>query len=156
MLRYLLLRPIAVSVILIAALAISLLVFFQLPVSLLPAIDVPEITIAVRYPNGSPEEIEQNILKPIRESMLTLNGIKTSESLAQNEVFWFALAVGTIGGLVVSVAVSFAVLPVLVFSLKIKNGINNRIIFFRKYFLLNTEVRKKCSEFCLEIFLIII
>jgi len=85
MLRYLLLRPIAVSVILIAALAISLLVFFQLPVSLLPAIDVPEITIAVRYPNGSPEEIEQNILKPIRESMLTLNGIKTSESLAQNE-----------------------------------------------------------------------
>jgi len=116
MLRYLILRPIAVSVILIAALAISLLVFFQLPVSLLPAIDVPEITIAVRYPNSSPEEIEQNILKPIRESMLTLNGIKISESLAKNEIFWFALAVGTIGGLVVSVVVSLVVLPMALFA----------------------------------------
>lgn len=85
MLRFLLLRPIAVIMVLIAALALSLLAFFKLPVSLLPDIDVPEITISVQYPNSPPEEIEQNILKPIRESMLTLNGLKSAESIARQE-----------------------------------------------------------------------
>jgi multidrug efflux pump subunit AcrB len=85
MLRFLLLRPIAVIMVLIACLAISVLAFFQLPVSLLPGIDVPEITVSVQYPNAPPEEIEQNILKPIRESMLTLNGLKGVESIARQE-----------------------------------------------------------------------
>jgi len=85
MLRYLLSRPIAISMSLLVALALSLLAYRVLPVSLLPALDVPQITITVKYPNGSPEEIENSILKPIRESMLTLNGIKASESIAQNE-----------------------------------------------------------------------
>lgn len=85
MLRFLLLRPIAVIMVLVACLAISVLAFFQLPVSLLPGIDVPEITVSVQYPNAPPEEIEQNILKPIRESMLTLNGLKGVESIARQE-----------------------------------------------------------------------
>jgi multidrug efflux pump subunit AcrB len=85
MLRYLLSRPIAISMSLLAALVLSILAYRTLPVSLLPSLDVPEISITVRYPNGSPEEIEQSILKPIRESMLTLTGIKASQSLAQNE-----------------------------------------------------------------------
>jgi len=85
MLRYLLSRPIAISMSLLVTLALSVLAYQTLPVSLLPALDVPQITITVRYPNGSLEEIEQSILKPIRESMLTLTGIKTSESIAQNE-----------------------------------------------------------------------
>lgn len=85
MLRFLLLRPIAVIMVLIAGLAISILAFFKLPVSLLPDIDVPEITLSVQYPNAPPEEIEQNILKPIRESLLTLNGLKSVESIARQE-----------------------------------------------------------------------
>lgn len=85
MLRFLLLRPIAVIMALIACLAISILAFFHLPVSLLPGMDVPEITISAQYPNSPPEEIEQNVLKPIRESMLTLNGLKSVESIARQE-----------------------------------------------------------------------
>lgn len=85
MLRFLLQRPIAVSMCLIVSAAISLLVFWQLPVSLLPAIDVPEITISVLSPNNSAQEIEQNTLKTIRENMLTLNGLKGAESIAQDE-----------------------------------------------------------------------
>ena len=85
MLRYLLQRPIAVSMTLLVSLALSVVLYLSLPVSLLPALDVPEITVAVRYPNSSPEEIEQNLLKPIREAMLTLGGLKAAESLAQNE-----------------------------------------------------------------------
>jgi multidrug efflux pump subunit AcrB len=70
---------------LLMALAVSWLLYRQLPVSLLPAVDIPQITIAVTYRNAGPEEIEQRILKPLRETMLTLNGLKAAESVAQNE-----------------------------------------------------------------------
>lgn len=85
MLRFLLYRPIAVSMSLAALLAISLLAFLHLPLSLLPDADVPYITLSVRLPNSAPEEIEQNVLRPLRESMLSLNNLKAVESTAQNE-----------------------------------------------------------------------
>ncbi|GCC50878.1 AcrB/AcrD/AcrF family protein [Chryseotalea sanaruensis] len=85
MLRFLLQRPIAITMCLIVSAAISIVAFWQLPVSLLPAIDVPEITISVKSPNSSAQEIEQNILKTIRENMLSLNGLKAAESIAQDE-----------------------------------------------------------------------
>jgi len=85
MLRALLQRPIGLTVSLAVALAISAVLYVQLPVSLLPPIDIPQITVTLNYRNAGPEEIEQNILKPIREGLLTLNGLKTAESVAQNE-----------------------------------------------------------------------
>ena len=85
MLYFLLQRPIAVLMVLLVALSLSLLAFFTLPVSLLPDKDVPDITVSVRFPNSPPEEIEQNILKPIRETMLAVNGLKNIESIAHNE-----------------------------------------------------------------------
>ena len=116
MLRYLLLRPIAVSMTLLVSLALSVVLYLSLPVSLLPALDVPEITMAVRYPTGSPEEIEQNLLKPIREAMpSTYLGIISFLIGGDNEIFWFAMAVGTIGGLLfsaITISVFFTMLTV--------------------------------------------
>lgn len=85
MLRFLLQRPIAVTMCLLVSVTISIVAFFHLPISLLPAVDVPEITISVQSPNSSAQEIEQNILKTIRENMLTLSGLKEAESIAQDE-----------------------------------------------------------------------
>jgi multidrug efflux pump subunit AcrB len=82
MLRYLLHRPVAVSVTLITFAGLSVLALLRLPVSLLPEQDVPLITITVNYPNSPPLEIEQNILKPIRETMLSANGLRQAESTA--------------------------------------------------------------------------
>ncbi len=53
---------------------------------MLPPIDVPQIVIKVNYPNSSPESIEQNVLRPIREGMVTLNGLNDLESKAGSEV----------------------------------------------------------------------
>ncbi|MCS6973332.1 MAG: efflux RND transporter permease subunit [Cyclobacteriaceae bacterium] len=85
MLRYLLHRPVAVSVTFITLAGLSILAFLRLPVSLLPEQDVPLITISVNYPNSPPLEIEQNILKPIRETMLSVNGLRHAESTAYTE-----------------------------------------------------------------------
>ena len=57
-------------------------------------------------------------VKPIMLTILsTCLGLTPFLIGGQNEVFWFALAVGTIGGLVVSVMVSLVVLPFLLVGL---------------------------------------
>lgn len=86
MVRFLLQRPIAVSMIFIALMVFAVIVFRSLPISLLPPIDVPQIVIKVNYQNASPEAIEQNVLSPIRESLMTLNGLEDMESKAGSEV----------------------------------------------------------------------
>ena len=86
MVRFLLARPIAVGMTFTALTVLSLIVFRTLPISLLPPIDVPQILVKVSYPNGSPETIEQNILAPIREGLMTLNGLEDLDSRAGSEV----------------------------------------------------------------------
>ncbi|WP_373494095.1 efflux RND transporter permease subunit [Aquiflexum sp.] len=86
MVRFLLARPIAVLMTFLALMVFSVIVFRTLPISLLPPIDVPQIVVKVSYPNASPEAIEQNVLSPIREGLMTLNGLEDMESKSGSEV----------------------------------------------------------------------
>nr|MBI1232273.1 AcrB/AcrD/AcrF family protein [Cytophagales bacterium] len=86
MIRFLLARPIAVGMTFLALIVFSVIVFRTLPISLLPPIDVPQIVVKVNYANASPESIEQNVLRPIREGLVTLNGLQNMESKAGSEV----------------------------------------------------------------------
>lgn len=86
MVRFLLARPIAVGMTFLALIVFSVIVFRTLPISLLPPIDVPQIVVKVNYANASPESIEQNVLRPIRDGLLTLNGLENMESKAGSEV----------------------------------------------------------------------
>lgn len=86
MIRFLLERPIAVTMSFLALMVFSGIVFRLLPISLLPPIDVPQIVVKVTYPNASPESIEQNVLQQIREGLITLNGLEEMESKAGSEI----------------------------------------------------------------------
>lgn len=86
MVRFLLGRPIAVGMTFLALIVFSVIIFRSLPISLLPPIDVPQIVVKVNYANASPESIEQNVLRPIRDGLLTLNGLENMESKAGSEV----------------------------------------------------------------------
>lgn len=85
MLRFLLLRPIAVCTTLIVVLALSVLAWLNLPVSLMPPLDAPHITVAVKCPGRAPGEVEENFLSAIRETLMTLNGLLNVESVAHSE-----------------------------------------------------------------------
>ncbi len=86
MVRFLLARPIAVFMTFLALMVFSFIVLRTLPISLLPPIDVPQIVVKVSYPNASPEAIEQNVLNPIREGLITLNGLEQMDSKSGSEV----------------------------------------------------------------------
>jgi multidrug efflux pump subunit AcrB len=82
---YFIQRPIAVIMTFVALIGLSILAWLNLPVSLLPDIDVPEMAIRVEYANASPEAIENNILKPMRESLATMQGLSDLQSTASSE-----------------------------------------------------------------------
>jgi len=85
MVRFLLARPIAVGMTFLALAVFSIIVFRLLPVSLLPPIDVPQIVVRTSYPNASPEAVEQNVMAPIRDGLLTLGGLEELDSRSGSE-----------------------------------------------------------------------
>ncbi|WP_116545354.1 efflux RND transporter permease subunit [Pontibacter virosus] len=85
MLRFLLQRPVAVLMTLLALLVFSVLALWKLPLSLLPEAEVPQLVIKTSLPNAAPAEMEQNVLRPIRSAMLTLANLKEIESTAETQ-----------------------------------------------------------------------
>jgi multidrug efflux pump subunit AcrB len=85
-LHFLFSHPVGVLMAMLGLLVLSLVAFSNLPVSLLPSLDVPELVIQLDYRGHSPEEIEQTILRPVRENMLTLNGLQRTESEARSQI----------------------------------------------------------------------
>jgi len=69
----------------LALIIFSAIAIYELPISLLPETEVPQLTVSVSYPDSSPQEIEQNVLSPIRETFATLNGLEEVESQASYE-----------------------------------------------------------------------
>ena len=59
MVRYLIKRPIAVLMIVVAVVVLSVLAAYRLPVSLLPDVDVPQITMQVDMPGAAAGQVEE-------------------------------------------------------------------------------------------------
>jgi len=75
MVKFLIKRPIAVLVSLIAFLLLGYITAKQLPVSLLPSIDIPEISIQVDNPNLDALDMENTIVRKMRAGLMQVNGV---------------------------------------------------------------------------------
>jgi len=68
--RFLIQRPIAVLMAFTACFIVGLITYYTLPVSLLPDISIPQITVQVTSANTSARELENTVVKPIRQQLL--------------------------------------------------------------------------------------
>lgn len=82
MIKFLIERPIAVLMAFTACFIVGLVTYFTLPVSLLPDIAIPEITVQVSAKNTSARELENTVVKPIRQQLIQVAALKdmTSET----------------------------------------------------------------------------
>jgi len=82
MIKFLIERPIAVLMAFTAFCIIGMMTYFTLPVSLLPDIAIPEITVQVTGDNTSARELENTVVKPIRQQLIQVSKLKdmTSET----------------------------------------------------------------------------
>ncbi len=80
MIKKLIHRPIAVSMVLIAIIVLSLLAMRHIPVSLMPDIDVPQVTVQAVCPGASVSEAEASYTRPLRQQLLQVAGLKEMRS----------------------------------------------------------------------------
>ena len=82
MINFLIRRPIAVLMAFTAFFIVGLVTYFTLPVSLLPDIAIPEITVSVSSQNTSARELENTVVKPLRQQLIQVAKLKdmTSET----------------------------------------------------------------------------
>ena len=80
MIRFLLARPIAVLMTFTAFFIIGLVTYFTLPVSLLPDIAIPEITVQARGGNMSARELENTVMKPVRQQLMQVGRLRDMQS----------------------------------------------------------------------------
>ena len=76
-------RPIAVSMCVIALMVMSLLALRYIPVSLMPDIDIPQITVQVSMPGYSAQEIEHDVVSPLRGRLMQVAGVTDIRSEAR-------------------------------------------------------------------------
>jgi len=80
MIKFLLDRPIAVLMAFTACFIVGLVTYFTLPISLLPDIAIPEITVQVSGQNTSARELENTVVKPIRQQLMQVARLRDIES----------------------------------------------------------------------------
>lgn len=80
MIKFLLQRPIAVVMAFTACFIVGWVTYFTLPVSLLPNIAIPEITVQVTASNTSARELENTHVKPIRQQLMQVAGLRDIHS----------------------------------------------------------------------------
>ncbi|MCL3781505.1 efflux RND transporter permease subunit [Prolixibacteraceae bacterium JC049] len=84
MVKFLIQRPIAVTVTLIAFIVMSIAAANLIPVSLMPAIDIPEVVVKVDVPEKSAQEVESYYVNKIRRQLLQVTHLKDVKSYSTN------------------------------------------------------------------------
>lgn len=80
MVKFLVQRPIAVLMAFTACFIVGLVTYFTLPVSLLPDIAIPEITVQISARNTSARELENTVVKPLRQQLIQVARLKDMDS----------------------------------------------------------------------------
>src|SRR5688572_16614823 len=88
MLKFLIHKPIGVSMTSLAIVILGILAADYVPVSLMPDIDIPEITVQIQADNLSARELEDAIVKPLRSSLVQTSHLEDvkSETSSENAV----------------------------------------------------------------------
>jgi multidrug efflux pump subunit AcrB len=85
MVKFLLERPIAVTMTFVALLVIGVVSSLQLPISLLPDTPVPKISVHIHQANLSARELENTITNPLRRYLLQTSHLENISSKTYNE-----------------------------------------------------------------------
>ena len=76
-------QPVFATMIMVAILVIGLYSYQRLPIESIPNVDLPVVAVVVSYPGASPEAVENGVIEPIENSVNTISGIDSIQSIAQ-------------------------------------------------------------------------
>lgn len=79
-------KPLTVFVAALAVLILGVVAFVKMTPDLLPNMDFPYVVIMTSYPGASPETVEEEVSKPLEQSMSTLEHIVSVSSTSSENV----------------------------------------------------------------------
>ena len=84
MVRFLINRPIAVTMTLVAIITLGILATKLIPVSLMPDVDIPQITVQVSEPELSARQINGSIINSLRQQLMQVPNLKDIHTKAKD------------------------------------------------------------------------
>ncbi len=69
-------QPVLVTMLMVLAVVLGFLAFQALPVDLLPDISFPAVNVSVVLPGAGPQEMAEQVAKPVEDGMGTLQGVR--------------------------------------------------------------------------------
>ena len=84
MLDKLLDRLVSVSMVLLVFIVLGIIGIRRLPVSLIPDVDIPYVTVQVTAPDMSAREMDDAVVKPLRQSLVQIGHLKDIRSEAMD------------------------------------------------------------------------
>ncbi|CAM2067496.1 Efflux RND transporter permease subunit [Sulfidibacter corallicola] len=79
-------RPVAVVMIFLAATVFGYFSIGRLPLTLMPELSYPTLTVRTEYPGAAPEEVENDVSRPIEEALSVLGGLNQISSTSRSGV----------------------------------------------------------------------
>ncbi|MDX1667219.1 MAG: efflux RND transporter permease subunit, partial [Saprospiraceae bacterium] len=83
MITYLIKRPVATSITVLAFVALGLYGYIRLPVTLLPGISIPHIRLITDYPGRSARHIEEAVTSPLRNLLMSLPDLRDMQTVSE-------------------------------------------------------------------------
>lgn len=85
-------RPITVTVSLLAIMVVGFIAYKQIPLEMFPSgfTDV-DLGVWVPYPNANPQEVEEQIARPVEEEARTIPGVKEVYSFSGQDGCWIGM-----------------------------------------------------------------
>ncbi len=79
-------RPVAILMIFLAAVVFGYFSYGRLPVTLMPELSYPTLTVRTEYPGAAPEEVENDITRPVEEALGVIGGLRRISSVSRADV----------------------------------------------------------------------
>jgi len=76
-------RPVAITMVFVAAVVFGYFSYGRLPVNLMPELSYPTITVRTEYPGAAPEEVENDISRPVEEALGVVGGLRRISSISR-------------------------------------------------------------------------
>ena len=76
-------RPVAVGVVFLARVVFGALSYLRLPLALLPELSYPTLTVRTEYQGAAPEEVENEVSRPIEEALGVVAGLRRVSSVSR-------------------------------------------------------------------------
>lgn len=96
MIRYIVKHPVSVIMVFVALFILGIITYVNIPVSLLPDIAIPEITVQISGSNTSARELENVMVRPLRQQLMQVSKLRDirSETRDGNAIIYLSFEYG--------------------------------------------------------------